>query len=98
MYPISFSFSFTAQCSAISRSCPGKLAVVLWGGRGHPYVLFIIYQPPVTTAHLLPLSPLISLVFQDKREPSVAVELQPGCHGDCQSVRVTVIEAVSKPG
>lgn len=46
-----------------------------------------IYQSPVTTA-LLPISPPISLVFQDKREPRVAVKLQRGCHGDCQSVCV----------
>jgi hypothetical protein len=90
------SFSFTSQCSAISRSCPGKLAVVLWVEEDTLtfYLLFTSLQSlqPTSSPSLL-----LSLVFQDKREPRVAVELQPGCHGDCQSVCVTVIEAVSKP-
>lgn len=56
--------------------------------------LCFIYVSSSLQLALLPFFPLRSLispVFQDKRELRVAVELQTGCHGDCQRLCVSTV-------
>lgn len=80
--------------------CSVKLSVVR-ELKSSPLMFYLcILQPPVSPP---PSFSLISPVFGDKRELRVAVELQTGCHGDCQRLCVcmcvshAIMEAVSEP-
>lgn len=86
----------------ISMCCSVKLSVV-GELKSSPLMFYLcILQPPVSPPSSFSL---ISPVFGDKRELRVAVELQTGCHGDCQRLCVCVcmcvshaiMEAVSEP-
>lgn len=84
----------------ISMCCSVKLSVVR-ELKSSPLMFYLcILQPPVSPP---PSFSLISPVFGDKRELRVAVELQTGCHGDCQRLCVcmcvshAIMEAVSEP-
>lgn len=66
--------------------------------------LFMYASASIWPCALSSLLSLISLVSQDKRELRVAVELQTGCHGDCQRLCDStacvwhIMEASEAPG
>lgn len=62
---------------------------LVWEFKSSPLMFYLcILQPPGSPPFSFLC--LIFPVFQDKGELSVAVELQTGCHGDCQRLCVSV--------